>query len=126
MAYNYPNYFYPQPQQYTPQPAPQQQMQSSGFVTVHNEAEARNYPVAYGNSVTMKDENAPYIYTKTMGFSQLDRPIFDKYKLVKEEPEETPAPAPAAPAVDIEKMQKDIAALWAEVNEIKAVEKYGA
>ena len=63
----------------------QQQIQNGGFVSVHNENEARNYPIAPGNSVTFKDENAPYVYTKTQGFSQLDRPVFEKYRLVKEE-----------------------------------------
>lgn len=89
MAFGYypqQNYF---PQMQMPQQQAQpQQTQASGFVSVRSEAEARNYPVAYGNSVTFKDENSPYIYTKTMGFSQLDRPIFDKYKLVKEETSE--------------------------------------
>ena len=61
------------------------QIQNGGFVCVSSEEEARKYPVAYGNSVTFKNENAPYVYTKTMGFSQLDRPLFEKYKLVKEE-----------------------------------------
>ena len=35
--------------------------------------------------MTFKDENAPYVYTKTMGMNQLDAPIFTKYRLVKEE-----------------------------------------
>ncbi len=70
------------PQQQSQQP---QQIQNGGFVSVANEEIARNYPVAPGNSVTFKCENAPYIYTKTMGFSSLDTPIFEKYKLVKEE-----------------------------------------
>ena len=87
MAYNY----YPQYQQVYPQAQPVQQIQNGGLVSVRNEMEARNYPIAPGNSVTFKDETAPYVYTKTMGFSQLDRPIFDKYRLIKEEPtEETP------------------------------------
>lgn len=64
---------------------PQQQIQSGGLVSVRNVNEARNYPVAPGNSVTFKDENAPYVYTKTMGFSQLDRPIFEVFRLIKEE-----------------------------------------
>ena len=34
--------------------------------------------------MTFKDETAPYVYTKTMGFSSLDRPVFDKFRLVKE------------------------------------------
>lgn len=72
----------PYPQNYQ-QPM---QIQDGGFVSVRNEMEARSYPVRYGNSVTFKDETAPYIYVKTMGFSQLDTPIFDKYRLVKEEP----------------------------------------
>lgn len=78
-------------QQVQPMPTqPQMQIQNGGFIQVHNEMEARNYPIAPGNSVTFKDENAPYVYTKTMGFSQLDRPIFERYRLVKEEiPQET-------------------------------------
>ena len=98
-----PNYFnpyqYPQaqyPQNYYQQqiqngaPAPVQQnvqpMPESNFVPAPSEDFARNYPVGYGKSVNFKAENAPYIYVKTMGFSQLDNPIFEKYRLVKEEP----------------------------------------
>ncbi len=55
------------------------------IVMVRSEAEARNYPVGYGNSVTFKDETSPYMYCKTMGFSQLDKPIFEKFRLTKEE-----------------------------------------
>lgn len=92
-----PNYYNPY-QYYQPQQIPQQvsqqqmqtpaqtQIQNGGFLSVRNEMDARNYPVAYGNSITFKDENAPYIYVKTMGFSQLESPTFDKYRLVKEEP----------------------------------------
>lgn len=58
---------------------------SSGFVSVRSIQEAQNYPVAPGNSVMFRDEYAPYVYTKTMGQSQLDRPTFEKYRLVKEE-----------------------------------------
>ena len=47
--------------------------------------EDMNYPVAPGNSVTFKNESQPYIYTKTLGFSQLDQPLFEVFKLVKEE-----------------------------------------
>ena len=63
----------------------QQQIQNGGFVVVRSEEEARSYPVAPGHSVTFKNENEQYMYTKTMGFSQLDQPIFEKYRLIKEE-----------------------------------------
>ena len=61
-----------------------QQIQSGGFVSAPSEDYARNYPVAPGNSVTFKDEKQPYVYTKTMGYSPLEQPVFEKYKLVKE------------------------------------------
>lgn len=119
MAYNYfPQYFQPQqmqmPMQQTQAPAQQTQ---TGFVSVRSEEEARNFPVAYGNSVTFKDENAPYIYTKTMGFSQLDRPIFDKYKLVKEEAEiqiQTPKTDPK-----FGDLEAEIGRLWQAIDDLK-------
>ena len=83
---NYGNYnsMYYQPVQQTAQ------IQNGGFVIAKDINEAMRYPVAPGNSVTFKDENKPYIYTKTLGFSQLDQPIFEVYKLVKEEHAEAP------------------------------------
>lgn len=78
--------YYPQYQQ--PIQQNNQTVQNGGFVSVQNEAEARNYLVAQGTSVTFRDESAPYIYTKTMGFSPLDRPVFEKFKLVKENAQE--------------------------------------
>ena len=86
--YSYPSY-YPQMQNmYTAgqqqQPAPQQ-IRSGGIVSVANEDEARRYPVAPGYTVTMRDENGPYLYEKTMGYSQLDQPIFRKARIVFED-----------------------------------------
>lgn len=102
------------------QPMPQQQplqIQNGGFISVRSEQDARSYPVAPGNSVTFKDEMAPYVYTKTMGFSQLDRPIFEKYKLIKEEiPEDNPAPIDTT---NQKKLEDEIARLWTEVNLLK-------
>lgn len=92
----YPQYSYTSPQyfpqisqmqnMYTPQQQPvQQQIRSGGIVSVTNEDEARRYPVAPGYTVTMRDENGPYLYEKTMGFSQLDQPIFRKARIVFED-----------------------------------------
>lgn len=71
------------------QPGQQQTNQQGSFVRVQSEQEARAYPVAPGNSITFIDENAPYFYSKSVDMSQLDRPKFEKYRLVKEE--DTPA-----------------------------------
>ena len=105
-----------------------QQIQNGGFVSVHNENEARNYPIAPGNSVTFKDENAPYVYTKTQGFSQLDRPVFEKYRLVKEEeyqPQQVAQNAPTSAekteqANNIDyALKSDLRALWGEIEALK-------
>lgn len=96
----YPQYSYTSPQyfpqisqmqnMYTPQQQPvQQQIRSGGIVSVASEDEARRYPVAPGYTVTMRDETGPYLYEKTMGYSQLDQPIFRKARIVFEDDAQT-------------------------------------
>ena len=58
-------------------------------VVVQSEQEARSYPVAPGNNVIFKNETSPFMYSKTMGSSPLDPPVFEKYRLVKEDENET-------------------------------------
>jgi len=105
MAYYFPtgyNPYYPQmqmPQAPQMQQAPQmgqqmpQQQQNGGIVRVKNEAEAREYPIAPGYSMTFIDDSANYCYTKSLGYSQFDKPRFEKYRLVKEDAE-TPVATP--------------------------------
>ena len=134
-----PNYFNPYQYPYYPGTQPQtspqtqqtvqQQIQNGGFVSVRSELEARNYPIAPGNSITFKDETAPYVYTKTMGFSQLDRPIFEKFKLVKEDATETPNltqnevfdPKPMTDSIN--QIKGEIESIWAEIEGIKNSKK---
>lgn len=101
----------------------QMQIQNGGFVSVHSIQEAFNYPVAPGNSVTFKDENSPYIYVKTKGFSQLEEPIFKKFRLIEEsdtQPEEstTTVTEQAVNYADFAK-QADVTALWNEIEMLK-------
>lgn len=136
---NFPmNYYYqPQMQPQIPQQVPQQnqqqvqqpvqqiqpQVQQGGFVPVNSENDARMYPVAPGNSVTFIDENSPYCYVKTMGFSQLDRPKFEKYRLVKEEdipPVIEEAEKPEYITKDsLESLKTDFDSIRKEIEEIK-------
>ena len=86
----YPNYYFPagyQPSQMqlAQMSVANQQPQTTGFIRVPHEDVARNWNVPPGMSLTFIDENAPYCYIKTAGMSQLDRPKFEKYRLVKEE-----------------------------------------
>lgn len=113
MAYNFFNPYHAQLMnsygQYQPQ---QNSIQNGGFVRVPNEAAARNYPIAPGNSITFIDENAPYCYTMTMGFSQFDRPKFEKFRLVKEED----VPQTSQPNAEIQNVDY---ALKSELEELK-------
>lgn len=125
MAYNS---FYPQyPQQYQmPQQQYQmpQQIQDVGIVGIRDENEILSYPVGYGKSVTFKIENKPYLYTKTMGFSQLDKPVIEKYKLIKEDissasEAQTEPLAEKADNSRLEKLEGEIDKLWAEIEVLK-------
>lgn len=73
-----------QPMQQMTAQIPQPQIQSNPPVNVRSEQEARDWPIAPGNSVTFINENTGYVYTKT-SLNQFDRPQFIKYRLVKEE-----------------------------------------
>lgn len=122
MTYYNPYAFQNQPMQMQQQQAQAQMpIQSSGFITVRSEVEARNYPVAFGNSVTFKDENAPYVYTKTMGYSQLDTPRFEKYKLVKEEANLPQTATEANNVVNLssDELESKFEAIWTEIEGIK-------
>ncbi len=122
MAYNYyPGFQYPYTQPYQAQPVQGQsmQIQNGGFVSVRSMEEAYNYPIAPGNSITFKDENSPYVYTKTKGFSPLEQPIFEKYRLVKEEDGVQMAQNTSKMPQDAFDAQEQIKALWDEVKALK-------
>ena len=97
------------------------QQNQSSFVPVPNEQAARNYPVAYGHSVTFKDENAPYVYTKTMGFSQMETPTFEKYRLIKEEANlpHIETIEPKVNTLSAEEIDERFDALWKEIQALK-------
>ena len=46
--------------------------------------------------MVVRDENRPYIYIKTLGLGQLDSPMFEKYRLVKEDTQKVET----APAIE--------------------------
>lgn len=113
----------PQQQQVQQQTMPQQQIQNGGFVIVRSEAEAKNYPVAPGSSITIFNETQPYCYKKTMGFSPLDHPTFERYKIVKEEVvEEQQAEQSAEPVwkADFDAFQEQLDDLRKEVQALKS------
>ena len=126
--YNYNPYYQqaaPAPVQQTQQTVQQQSQQpmQSGFVLVRSEQEAMSYPVAPGNSITFKDENKPYCYVKTMSYNTLDRPTFERYKLVKEEaptmPQNEPVASESSKAAEYA-TRDDVDKLRAEIDKLKS------
>lgn len=119
--------YYQQPQYMPLQQGQQAQMQAqpqrAEFLIVRTENEARDYPVAPGNSITFFNETQPYCYKKTMGFSPLDRPTFERYRIVKEE-----APLEALQPITEEEpiktmdndLKAEIEAIRGDVDDIKA------
>ena len=84
----YPNQFQQNQQMFQNQQ--QGQIQNGGYYPVRSEEEARNWFVPLGNIVTFIDETKPYCYKKAMGMSPLDRPVFEKYRIVKEDTSQPP------------------------------------
>ena len=146
MAYNngfYPQYFQPvfpqnqQNQQIIPQNQQnqnfpqnyqqnQQQIQNGGFMLVPSEEMARTYPVAPGNCVTFKIEGKPIVMEKSMGFSQLEAPRIDRYRLVREEdaPNEQNLPQNEAKTSkaeneSIKDIQEQIKGIYEDLEDIK-------
>ena len=102
------NYYNPLLQQMQPIQMPQ-----NNIVNVPSEDMARNYPVAPGNTIIFKHDNAPYIYTKTIGYSQFDTPVFERYVLDVGTPKIEP--------VKDEPIPLPLDDLKAEISEIRAL-----
>lgn len=124
---------YQQPQQIPQQPQQTPQIQNGGFMLIPNEDMARTYPVAPGNCVTFKIEGKPIVMEKSMGFSQLEAPRIDKYRLVREEEiQEQPEPEPKPekePKPEChcnqyidelkEQFNHDLDKIWSEIDVLK-------
>ena len=117
----YQNFYQPQPQPQMQMQAPQQQatmpqaqMQNGGFMLIPSIQDARNYPVAPGNVMTFKVENEPVVCEKAQGFSQLEGPVFTKYRLVKEE-----VKSPETAVSDNQTVKVSYDELKAEIEDIK-------
>ena len=97
------------------------QIQDGGFVTIPNADMVYNYPVAMGKCVTFKVEGKPIIIEKSMGFSQLDSPRIERYRLVKEDSEE--AEIAEHGMSELDKVKSDIKDIWGKIDEIENSKK---
>ena len=97
------------------------QIQDGGFVTIPNADMVYNYPVAMGKCVTFKVEGKPIIIEKSMGFSQLDSPKIERYRLVKEETEDNQPNV--SDISELDKVKSDIKEIWGKIDEIENSKK---
>ena len=132
MAYNsyYPATYQPMAYPYQ-QPVPQtvqqpvqqpiqQQIQYGNVVVVPSEQDVDAYPVAPGNCVTFKVENANILITKTKPFSALADPIKERYVLHKDEtPQNTPEKSNIT-GVSENNIDLSVYAKKAEIDDISA------
>lgn len=140
MAYNYyPQFTYqpyqqaqmlPQTMQQLPSQLQTQQIQNGGFVSVPNENVVYNYPVAPGNCVTFKIEGQPIVIEKSMGFSQLEPPKIERYRLTKEESvvknNETETEKEIitfAEQSEVDDLKNEIKVLRSDVNKLMSVKR---
>ena len=103
---NYPNFY-------------QNQQPQVSFMSIRGRDIAVNYPIAPNNTIIFKDEMAPYIYVKSMGFSPLEKPMMEIYK--KEEPIQTQEGTPEVKEDNstIQKLQTDIEGILDDIEGIK-------
>lgn len=98
----------------------QNQSSQVGFMSVRGKDIAINYPIAPGNTIFFKDEVAPFIYVKTMGYSPLDKPTLDTYK--REDLVAAPVPEKNHVEKDnpaINKLQDEITMIIEDIEVIK-------
>ena len=98
-----------------------QQIQNSGFISVPSEEIVNTYPVAPGNCVTFKIEGKPIVMEKSMGFSQLESPKIERYRLVKEELKSAQI-EPQTQKLDylpVEEFKAEIERIWSEIEGMK-------
>jgi len=93
-------------------------MQNGGFISIPNENMVATYPVAPGNCVTFKVEGQPIVLEKSMGFSQLESPKIERYRLVKEDYVEETSQNETK-TNELEEIKSDIERLWDEIDALK-------
>ena len=128
----YPQYYLPFAQQMQPtnynQPVNQPvqsapQIQNGGLMIARSVEDAQRYPVAPGTCVTFKIENEKMICEKIMGFSNLEQPVFKKYRLEEIVDEPTQEEETYALKSDLESLQNHIAELEKKYGNLEELDK---
>ena len=115
MAYNPYFPYYPQYQ------AMQQPQQQSALIHVQSEQQAREWSVSPGSSLMFIDDNAPYIYTKTAGNSQLEPCVFKVFQVSEIGGQNAPKTATEEKSISIPDYvtRAEYEAIMAQIDDIR-------
>lgn len=116
MAYNP---YYPYYPQFQTMQQPQQQQ--SALIHVQSEQQAREWSVSPGSSLMFIDDNAPYIYTKTAGNSQLEPCVFKVFQVSEIGGQNAPKTAAEEKNIDIPDYvtRAEYEAITAQIDDIR-------
>ena len=81
------------------------------YFFVKDNSEAFNWPIAPGSLLVFKDQDNIHFYTKSLGYSPYDKPIFEIYT------KEVQAQEPTIDS-DFELLKKEVAELKSKLSEM--------
>ena len=90
---------------------PQYDTKQYSYYFVKDTGEAYNWPIAPGNLLVFKDQDGMHFYTKSLGYSPYDKPIFEVYTKEVQAQEQKPDS-------DFELLKKEIAEIKSKLSEI--------
>ena len=90
---------------------PKQQPQYA-YYFVKDKGEALNWFIAPGSLLVFKDQDNVHFYTKSLGYSPYDKPIFEVYTREVQMPEQSNTN-------DIQDLREALSALQKQISEIK-------
>ena len=103
-GYNNPMPYWPNSQRPVIQFDPQNRQYSYNFV--NSKEEGMNWPIAPGSLLVFKDLDGKHFYTKTLGYSPYDKPIFEVFEKISDtnvQPEQVQAPSYDSVIKDMQK-----------------------
>lgn len=84
----------------------------NAYFFVKEQSEAVNWPIAPGNFLVFKDQDNIHFYTKSLGYSPYDRPMFEVYTREVRVQESNHDSA-------IQELREAMSALQKQISEIK-------
>lgn len=102
---------------------PVRQIQNVNFISVASKEYAFNYPVAPGTTMFFRDENAPFIYVKTMTYSPANPMIFETYRRVDDDVQIQQDSTTPDLKSELDELREEVRSLKHEIDKRKSFDK---